>query len=258
MGKKDSAARQSVDCEPDHLIWGVNAVTEALREPSHRVTAVRVEKGRGGERLQHLINLARERGVAVDFVNCGCLGVTRGISHQGVAALLGPVPCLTFDALLADLEESKGASILALDALQDPRNVGSILRSALAAGFRHVLMTRKRSVPLTGTVARTSAGALAHLKISQVTNMSNALAALKEAGYWIYGAVVEPEAEPVYTADFGGRVCLVLGGEAKGIRPLVRRQCDHLITIPMQATFNSLNVAVAAGILMFEINRRRH
>ncbi len=113
-------------------------------------------------------------------------------------------------------------------------------------------------MPVTGTVARTSAGAVAHLKLCQVVNLAETLKLLKERGFWVFGAVVEPEADSIYQADFSGPVCLVIGSEGKGIRPLVRRQCDHLVTIPMHAPFNSLNASAAAAVLLFEIARRGH
>ena len=171
------------------------------------------------------------------------------------------VPLLQLEELLDDLEATAAAvapRLLALDSIQDPRNLGSILRSALAAGFGHVILTRDRSVPVTGTVARTSAGAVAHLKLCQVVNLAETLKLLKERGFWVFGAVVEPEADSIYQADFSGPVCLVIGSEGKGIRPLVRRQCDHLVTIPMHAPFNSLNASAAAAVLLFEIARRDH
>ncbi len=166
---------------------------------------------------------------------------------------------MSLDALLENLAgkyASGAARVLALDSIQDPRNLGSILRSALAAGFSHVIMTRERSVPVTGTVARTSAGAVAHLQLCQVVNLVDTINVLKERGFWIYGAVAEPDAASVYNTDFSGAVCLVIGSEGKGIRPLVRKQCDFLVTIPMKAAFNSLNASAAAAVIMFEITHR--
>jgi len=145
--------------------------------------------------------------------------------------------------------------LLILDSIQDPRNLGSILRSALAAGFRHVLLPRERSAPISGTVARTSAGALAHLRLYQAVNLVEALKKLKEKGFWIYGAVASRAAASLYETDFSGKVALVVGGEDKGIRPLIQKNCDRLITIPMQSGFDSLNVSVAAAVIMFEIVR---
>jgi 23S rRNA (guanosine2251-2'-O)-methyltransferase len=252
--------RQGAPAEPadDALLWGINSVWEALQQSARGVEEVLVERGKAGPRLQQIIDLARQHGVAVRFVEVDRLGVPRHCRHQGVVARQSAAPLLQLEELLADLDETVAAGqprLLALDAIQDPRNLGSILRSALAAGFGHVIMTRDRSVPVTGTVARTSAGAVAHLRLCQVVNLAETLKLLKEKGFWIFGAVVEPEADSVYRADFSGPVCLVIGSEDKGIRPLVRKQCDHLVTIPMRSSFNSLNASAAAAVLMFEIAR---
>jgi 23S rRNA (guanosine2251-2'-O)-methyltransferase len=243
----------------DDLIWGVNAVWETLEQKATTISEILIQQGKAGPRLQQIIDLAKERGITVRFVEADRMRVPRQCRHQGVVARQSAAQLLSLDALLERLAEGQtlGQSrILALDSIQDPRNLGSILRSALAAGFSHVILTRERSVPVTGTVARTSAGALAHLHICQVVNLTDALNILKKEGFWIYGAVAESDAASIYSTDFSGPICLVIGSEGKGIRPLVRKQCDVLVTIPMRAAFNSLNASAAAAIIMFEIARR--
>lgn len=246
--------------EPEeNVIWGINAVHEALQQETTSLREVLVQKGKTGARLQQIIDLAKGQGVAVRFVDAKRIGLPQHCRHQGVAARQSAAQLLSLDHLLDELAahpDTKPQAILALDSLQDPHNLGSILRSALAAGFSHVLMTRERSVSVTGTVARTSAGAVAHLKLYQVVNLADALDALKKHGYWIYGTVAEQDAESLYATDFSGAICVVIGSEGKGLRPLVRKQCDFLVTIPMRATFNSLNASVAAAVVMFEIARR--
>ena len=261
-GPRDRA-REGAHAEPadDSLLWGINSVYEALQQSSRGVEEVLVERGKAGPRLQQIIDLARQHGVAVRFVESDRLGVPRQCRHQGVVARQAAAPLLQLEELLDDLAgaaKTDQPRLLVLDTIQDPRNLGSILRSALAAGFGHIIMTRDRSVPVTGTVARTSAGAAAHLRLCQVVNLAETLKQLKERGFWVFGAVVEAEAESIYAVDFSGPVCLVIGGEGKGIRPLVRRQCDHLVTIPMRASFNSLNASAAAAVILFEIARRGH
>lgn len=243
----------------EDLIWGINAVWEALSHPGgSTVSEILVQAGKAGARLQQIIDTARERSVVVRFVDPDRMRVSRTCRHQGVVARLSEAQLLELDDLLAGLGQIQGASprILVLDSIQDPRNLGSILRSALAAGFSRVMMTRERSVPVTGTVARTSAGAVARMQICRVVNLADALNILKERGFWIFGAVAESNVTSIYTADFSGPIALVIGSEGKGIRPLVRRQCDHLVTIPMPGAFNSLNASVAAAVIMFEIARR--
>ena len=244
----------------EDLIWGINAVSEALSQSAGGgVSEILVQTGKAGPRLQQIIDTARERSIAVRFVEPARMRVPRTCRHQGVVARLSEAKLLELEALLAGLEmanKDQAPKILVLDSIQDPRNLGSILRSALAAGFSRVIMTRERSVPVTGTVARTSAGAVAHMQICRVVNLTDALNTLKEHGFWIFGAVAEPEVASIYRTDFSGPVALVIGSEGKGIRPLVRKQCDHLVTIPMPGSFNSLNASVAAAVIMFEVARR--
>jgi 23S rRNA (guanosine2251-2'-O)-methyltransferase len=259
--KSPLSAQLSSDPEPtDDLLWGINAVWEALqREGGGGLSEILVQLGKAGPRLQQIIDLAKERSIPVRFVEAHRLRVSRDCRHQGVVARQSEARLLPLDVLLESIATGHGTDaprILVLDSIQDPRNLGSILRSALAAGFSRVIMTRERSVPLTGTVARTSAGAVAHLHLCQVVNLTDTLNILKEHGFWIFGAVAESEAASIYTTDFSGPICLVIGSEGKGIRPLVRKQCDVLVTIPMRAGFNSLNASVAAAVIMFEIARR--
>ena len=242
----------------DDLLWGINAVGEAL-QGAGGISEVLIQKGKAGPRIQQIIDLAKERAITVRFVDANRMHVPSDCRHQGVVARQSEAQLVPLETLLESLntvDSSSEPRLLVLDSIQDPRNLGSILRSALAAGFSHVIMTRERSVPLTGTVARTSAGAVAHLHLCQVVNLAETIKVLKERGFWIFGAVVEREAASLYTVDFSGPVCLVIGSEGKGIRPLVRKQCDVLVTIPMRASFNSLNASAAAAILMFEVARR--
>jgi len=260
-GGKEKAldATPAVQAADDDLIWGINPVREALAQPTATISELLVQRGKGGPRLQEMIEIAKERGIAVRFVEADRMRVARGCRHQGVVARLSAARLLSLDELLdriAGETPSSAPRLLALDSIQDPRNLGSILRSALAAGFHHIILTRDRSVPVTGTVARTSAGAVAHLSLCQVVNLSDALNKLKDRGFWVFGAVAEPGVTPIYAADFSGPICLVIGSEGKGLRPLVRGQCDLLVTIPMRAAFDSLNASVAAAVIMFEISRR--
>ncbi|WP_457572887.1 23S rRNA (guanosine(2251)-2'-O)-methyltransferase RlmB [Desulfolithobacter sp.] len=245
--------REEVDQE---RIWGLNAVQEALRSPGN-IEEILIQKGKGGSKLQAIIETARSRGVRFRFVEQNRLGVAPGCRHQGVVARQTQATLVPLEKLLASLKGQDSPRLLVLDSIQDPRNLGSILRSALAAGFGSVILTRDRSAPLSGTVVRTSAGAVAHLQIAQVGNLRDTLALLKKSGLWIYGTVVDPEAASIYETDFTGPVALVIGSEGKGIRPLVRRECDHLVTIPMSGDFDSLNASVAAGIIMFEVKRQQ-
>lgn len=239
------------------LIWGVNSVREALATGS--LGEIVIQKGKGGPRIQEIVDQARKQGLRLRFKEAGRLGVPVGCRHQGVVGRRSATVLLPFARLLEQLagESDQGSGLLILDCIQDPGNLGSILRSALAAGFRYIILPRQRSAPISGTVARTSAGAVAHLQVCRVANLTDAMKTLKEQGFWIYGAVMSDDAISIYQTDFSGKVALVLGSEGKGIRPLVRKHCDHLITIPMQSVLNSLNVSAAAAVIMFEVLRSR-
>ena len=254
--KRTGAVRSKERIPEDDVLWGINTVQEALAVNPRSVTEVLIQKGKAGPRLQQIIDIARQAKVKVRFVDPERLGVPRSCKHQGIVAHRSEVACLPLDELLEQASVEAG-HILILDSIQDPRNLGSILRSALAAGFRWIILTRERSAPLSGTVARTSAGALAHLRISRVVNLSDTLNILKEHGFWIYGTVADPAAESIYRTDFSGNIGLVIGSEGKGIRPLVQKQCDYLVTIPMSTDFNSLNASVAAALVMFEVVHRQ-
>ncbi len=242
------------------MIWGVNTVMEALVHDPRRVSEVRIQRGKAGPKFQEIIDLARAQNVRLRFVEAGRLGVPARSRHQGVAARQTEARPLDLDELLALVERREGlppARILVLDSIQDPRNLGAIFRSALAAGFTAVILTRERSAPLSGTVAATSAGAMSRLQICQVVNLTDTLKILQKKGFWVFGSVADRTAASIYATDFSVPLCLVIGGEDKGIRPLVRKQCDQLVTIPMAGDFDSLNAAVAAAVIMFEIVRQQ-
>lgn len=239
----------------DDLLWGTNTVLEALRRNARSLGELLVQKGKAGPKIQEIVDLARQHKVRVRFVEAERLPVPRNCRHQGVVARQTEAELLPLEELL-EQALANSDRILILDSIQDPRNLGSILRSALAAGFRSVILTRERSAPLSGTVARTSAGAISHLRIAQVVNLVTTLEVLKEHGYWIYGSVAERTAPSIYNTDFSGQLGLVIGSEGKGIRPLVRKHCDQLVTIPMSTDFDSLNASVAAALIMFEVVRQ--
>jgi 23S rRNA (guanosine2251-2'-O)-methyltransferase len=235
------------------IVYGINPVLEALR--AGQVTALRVG-GRGGDRLRELLTLAAERGVRVQRVEPGVLDrLARGGVHQGIVADIAEG---TRDYSVAELVSgATGAPlIVVLDGIEDPHNLGAILRTADAAGVDGVVMQSRRSAPLGGAAAKASAGAIAHVRIAQVVNIARAIEELKDAGVWTVG--LAGEAPTRYDAiDFTMPSAVVLGAEGTGLRRLVRERCDHLAAIPMQGHVGSLNVSVAAGITLFEAVRQR-
>lgn len=185
------------------------------------------------------------------------VGSTEQESSQGVYARI-ILPTLPLEKLLDKLEKTEGPPLLlALDSIQDPHNLGAIIRSAVAAGVNGILLTKDRSAPITGTVIKISAGAAFHIDICRVTNLVNSFKLLKEHGIWIFGTTKDAS-QSIYDADLSVPACLVIGSEGKGLRPLVAQQCDLTISIPMQSSLDSLNASVAAGIFLFEIARQRN
>lgn len=245
------------------LLWGTHPVYEALRQNPERITEIILHRDRKGEKREEIIELAKGAGIKLSFV--GLIQLTGAdaaqVRHQGVVARSRQTALMDFDTLLANftaqVEQGGHPRLIVLDSMQDPHNLGAIIRSAHAAGMNGVLITRERSAPLGGTAAKSSAGALAHIDICQVINLATALQKLKKAGAWIFGAVKDETAQSIYATDFNLPVCVVVGSEGQGIRPLVRQQCDVLISIPMEGVLDSLNSSVAAGVIMFEMLRQR-
>lgn len=246
----------------DDLLWGVHPVLECLQQHPGRLSEIFLQKERHGDKLEQLVTRAREEGVRLHFVDS--LKLTgegsAQVRHQGVVARsteAGLVDFSQFVSRLAkEIEEGKPCRLVVLDSLQDPHNVGAIIRSALASGAAGVLTTRERSAPLGGTAAKASAGAMAHIDICQVTNLVAALKELKKVGFWVFGAVKDDNARSLYQTDLTVPVCLVVGSEGKGIRPLVKKECDMLLSIPMSGGLDSLNSSVAAGVFLFEAMRQ--
>ena len=246
----------------DDLLWGTHPVTEALEQEAERITEIILQKEKKGGKWEKIIELARSKGVKLSFVSALRLTGPESaqVRHQGIVARTCQTSLLPFADLLerfaARAKKGEHPRLIACDSLQDPHNLGAIIRSAHASGCSGVVMTRERSAPLGGTAAKASAGAISHIDISQVTNLAESLKQLKEAGAWIFGAVKDVTAQSIFTTDFALPACIVVGGEGQGIRPLVRKQCDVLISIPMVGTLDSLNSSVAAGIILFEILRQ--
>jgi 23S rRNA (guanosine2251-2'-O)-methyltransferase len=235
------------------LIYGINAVTEALR--AGRLTALRVSK-RADDRMRAVIALAGQRGISIRRVDSDELDrVAAGAAHQGVIGDLKAAR--EYD--VADLVRAAAppALLLVLDGIEDPQNVGAILRTADAAGAHGVIRQTRRSAPLGSAAGKASAGAIAHVKIADVVNIARALEELKELGVWTVG--LASDAPLSYDQlDLTTPTALVVGAEGSGLRRLVRERCDFLMKIPMLGHLASLNVSVAAGIALFEAVRQRN
>jgi len=240
------------------LLFGVNPVREKLRSSPEEVFQVLMVKGRHRPALRSIDEAARRCGLPVHYVESRVLDrLTKSRSHQGVAAKVGPHLHHSLDDLLRELSLSARQDwILCLDGVTDPRNFGAILRSAEAVGIHRIVIPKDRSVGVTPTVVRTSAGAVHYQKIYRVSNLRRALQELKGKGYWIVGLDVGAE-EGIYGRVYPEKLVVVLGAEGTGIRPLIREECDFLVLIPMEGRVSSLNVAVAGGVFFYELLRQK-
>ena len=235
-------------------LLGIHSIREAL-EAGRAIERIVVARGRGGDRVEEIVRLARSRNVPVRFENREAVSRLAGTEqHQGIVALAGAKSATTLEDFLCD--QKPDALLLLLDGVEDPHNLGAILRSALAAGADGVVIPERRAAGLTETVARASAGALEHMPVARVTNLARAMEELKEAGYWLGG--LDERAPQEYTqANLTGRLALVMGGEGQGLHELTRKRCDFLISIRTTGPVRSLNVSVAAGVVLFEAVRQR-
>ena len=243
--------------EVEGQLEGRNAITEALKS-GRTIDKVFVAAGDTDRGLQRLAATAKEAGavvVPVDRRKLDAMSTTR--SHQGIIALAAAHDYFTIDDLLEEAASRGETPLLIIcDELSDPHNLGAIMRSAECAGAHGVIIPKRRSVGLTATVAKASAGAMEYMKVARVTNINNAIAELKEKGIWIFGAAGEGSV-PMYKADLTAPAAIVIGNEGDGLSQLVRKNCDMLVHIPMKGRISSLNASAAASILLYEAVRQR-
>lgn len=243
------------------VLYGLHPVEEALRagvRPLDHISVAREREARRDPRLESILTLARSKGVRIateprDQLTRHC----RADAHQGIVAFLRERKFLALEDLLqAPSGPSGNRFFLALDGVEDPHNLGALLRSADGAGVDGVILPERRSAPLSAVTAKSSAGASEHVRIAQVVNVTRALESMKKQNIWIVG--LDERGTPDYTNfDFRQDVCLVLGSEGSGLHDLVKRTCDHLLRIPMAGSVTSLNVSVAGAVVMYEAMRQR-
>ena len=243
---------------PDQIIYGINPVLEALKADRPWLNKIIIAEGRHGTPLKSIQQLARNKGVPVQVRVKQVLTKLAGReNHQGVVGLLAGFPYATFEDLLRVSRSKPGrVCILILDGIEDPQNLGSLIRTAEACGVTGVILPKDRAAGVTPAVVKASAGAAVHTPVVRVTNLINALEELKKEGFWIVGADSGAE-KPLYDMRFDMNVGLVIGGEGRGIRPLVLGKCDFVISIPMKGKISSLNAAVAGAVILFEIMRQQ-
>jgi len=232
------------------VLAGIHPVREALRA-GRALERVCIARGAAGARLQEIIELCRQAGVPVRFEPREALDrMARNTPHQGVVAVAAAAPAARLEDVLP-----RAGLLVVLDGVEDPHNLGAILRTAYAAGATAVVAPERRAAGLTDAVAKAAAGALGLIPFVRVANINRALEQMKQAGFWIYG-VDERGTAAYYEADYTDPAALVFGGEGKGLHELTRKRCDFLLRIPVSGQIASLNVSVAAGIVLFDWRRR--
>lgn len=240
------------DKKPDLLI-GRNAVTEALKSDREIDTLI-LMRNNNNPALSRLASMAKEKGAVVKEVDSKKLDfMCGGANHQGVAAYVAAHEYASVEDIFAYAEEKGEVPfIVVCDEIEDPHNLGAIIRTAECAGVHGVIIPKRRSASLNFTVGKTSAGALEYMRVARVSNLASTIDELKEKGCWVYGA--DMDGTDYKKTDFSGAVVLVIGSEGKGIGKLIRQKCDAIVSLPMKGNINSLNASVAAGILMYEVS----
>jgi 23S rRNA (guanosine2251-2'-O)-methyltransferase len=240
-----------------NYIEGRNAVIEALRADKN-IEHLLISKGNTEGSINVIMAIAKEKKIVVKIVEKQKLNsISETGMHQGVIAVVTPYEYFEVEDILKVAKERKeDPFILILDEIEDPHNLGSIIRSAECCGVHGVIIPKRRGVGVTSTVYRCSAGAIEHVKVAKVANINQVIDELKKAGIWVYGADAGANSY-VYNTNFKGGVALVIGSEGKGISKLTQNKCDKLIKIPMRGKLNSLNASVASGIIVYEIMKQK-
>ncbi|MDL2233767.1 23S rRNA (guanosine(2251)-2'-O)-methyltransferase RlmB [Ruminococcaceae bacterium OttesenSCG-928-L11] len=237
----------------EDIVIGRNAVTELLRTDSE-VECLYIQKGLGGS-IVRIAAIAREKGILIkEAAGVKLDNMCAHANHQGVIAVTAGASYSELEDIFAKAGDEPVFLIVA-DEIEDPHNLGAIIRTAEAAGAHGIIIPKRRSAGLTFAVAKTSAGAVSHIPVVRVSNLATTIDSLKKQGIWFYAA--DMDGEPWCQTDFSGPVGLVIGSEGKGVGRLVKEKCDYTVSLPMKGKINSLNASVAAGIIMYEVSRQR-
>ncbi len=239
------------------IIYGIHPVLEALKSSNLEIEKILIGTQKPSSQVQSILDLARKREIPVALTPTESLErMTKGV-HQNVVALVKETPYADVAQILLSWKKSGAKALfLILDGIQDPRNFGALIRTALGCGAHGIIIPKDRSVGITPVVVKTSAGAVAHLPIARVVNVAATIEALKKEGIWVYGAAGEAK-DPIYELDLKMDLAIVVGAEGKGIRPLVKKKCDMLFSIPMKGPVSSFNASVSGGMILYEVMRQR-
>lgn len=240
------------------LVIGINPVREAIVASKRRCYRLIVEQGKTPARIQAVLELAKEKQVPIESLpKVAFQNKFKNQVHQGIAGYFSIVATLELESLIeAAFEKTSLPTLVILDGIQDPQNLGAIIRSAETLGIQGMILPKHGTSPLNETVAKCSSGALEYLPITWVTNLARCIEQLKEAGFWVAGIVSDGEM-PCYQYEFNTPVALVIGGEEKGIRPLLKKSCDVTLAIPMKGQLESLNAASASAVVFYENLRQK-
>jgi 23S rRNA (guanosine2251-2'-O)-methyltransferase len=244
----------------NRVLYGVHAVEEALRSGARALGALYLAEGARGGRLREIEELARAKGLKVRRIDARALDrLAGGGVHQGVVAEAAARPTIDLDELLAELADEEQVTLVVLDGVQDPHNLGAVVRNAALTGAAAVLIPKDRSASVTPVVEKVAAGGLEYARVIRAGNIAQALRRLKDEGFWIYGAAGEDGAVDLDRVRFDRRSVLVLGEEHEGLRRLTRDLCDSLVRIPSTGVIDSFNLATASGIILARIySQRQH
>jgi 23S rRNA (guanosine2251-2'-O)-methyltransferase len=237
------------------VLYGIHAVAEALKAYPERIERICVERSQKNPRILEIVKDARLKRVLISFEERTWLDRKAGGSrHQGVLCYAAEMESFDSEEIF-DRVKSPGL-LIALDGIEDPRNLGAILRSAEAAGADGVFLPRRRSAGLSATVAKASAGAASHVKVARVPNIARLIESLKERGFWVVGLDAASDL-PIWKTDLAGPTALILGNEGSGLHRLVKEKCDFVVSLPIRGNVGSYNVGVAAGVALYEVLRQR-
>lgn len=236
------------------IVAGRNAVAEVIRS-GRQIEYIMVANGVGGSVLP-LISKAKSNGIMIKEMPRKKLdSKLLGLNHQGIAAVVSSAEYVELDDILKNASKVSDPIILVLNEIEDPHNLGAIIRTAEAASVSGIVIPKRRSAGLNSTVAKVAAGAVEYVPVARVANLASAIDTLKENGFWVYGA--DMDGEDVYSTDITGKTVLVIGSEGHGMNKLIREKCDAIVSLPMLGNINSLNASVAAGVLIYEAVRQR-
>ncbi len=241
----------------DYMIEGRNPVLEVI-ESGRAINKIMIADGQKEGSIKKIIAKAKEKGIVISYVDRQKInGLSQSDNHQGVIAFVAAYDYMPLNEMLEGIKEKGEVPfIIVLDEINDPHNLGSIMRTADAVGAHGIVIPKRRAVGLTPVVAKTSAGAIEYVPVARVTNLSRAIDELKEHNIWVAGADMAGE-QTHFQADFKGGIALVMGNEGKGLSRLVKEKCDFLVNIPMIGKVSSLNASVAASVIMYEIFKQR-